>query len=246
MKIIHQIWLQGEDNLPKDYRNYLKEYRNMPGYKHMLWDDVSIRKLIKNTFPHLIKVYDYYPFWVMRVDLVKYVILYNYGGFYVDMDTKPLKSFDDLIIQSKGKPIVTYYDIRENPKYKHFSFILSQIMNNQFMYSPHKYHSLYKLLANRSQCTYKRALWDFKVYYILASIGPIYVYDTIQDYGPNKVHHLHIENFKKYVHDYTANSWCDDKAFIDLDTRDKIVLVVFILAVIYTVYALYKSVSLVD
>ena len=57
--------------------------------KYKCWDDYMIRKKIIKYFPDLIFIYDNYPIFVQRADLGRYVILYLYGGLYVDMDVWP-------------------------------------------------------------------------------------------------------------------------------------------------------------
>ena len=41
--IIHQIWFQGEDNIPKKYPNYSKSWKEMnPKFKYIFWDGEKI------------------------------------------------------------------------------------------------------------------------------------------------------------------------------------------------------------
>ncbi len=76
MKRIHQIWLQGEQNLPEKYKKYSMKYKELnKSWEYKLWSQEDIRKLIEKNYPQLLKVWENYEFWVMRVDLGKYCIL---------------------------------------------------------------------------------------------------------------------------------------------------------------------------
>ncbi|KAL4881771.1 hypothetical protein BJY04DRAFT_227556 [Aspergillus karnatakaensis] len=44
------------------------------------------------TIPELKKLYDSYPYHVIRSDLLRYLLLWYYGGYYADMDVYPAKS----------------------------------------------------------------------------------------------------------------------------------------------------------
>ncbi|KAE8355950.1 hypothetical protein BDV28DRAFT_11481 [Aspergillus coremiiformis] len=55
----------------------------------------SASKLITETFssvPDLKQLYDSYPYHVIRSDLIRYLLLWYYGGFYADMDVYPARS----------------------------------------------------------------------------------------------------------------------------------------------------------
>ncbi|KAL4900446.1 hypothetical protein BDW74DRAFT_95570 [Aspergillus multicolor] len=47
------------------------------------------------TVPELKTLYDSYPYHVMRSDLLRYLLLWYYGGYYADSDVFPAKSIKD-------------------------------------------------------------------------------------------------------------------------------------------------------
>lgn len=88
---IHQIWLGSE--LPKRYYEWQKTWidRN-PGWEYKLWMDADVDSLkLKNS--HL-----FYSLKNQgaRSDILRYEILYNYGGVYADTDFECFRSFDDI------------------------------------------------------------------------------------------------------------------------------------------------------
>lgn len=97
-KIIHQIWLQGEKNIPEDYPNYSESWKEKnPEFTYILWDDEMIKELINKTFPKFMDIYNNYPKLVQKVDSAKYIILYHYGGIYIDMDLECIKNLSGLV-----------------------------------------------------------------------------------------------------------------------------------------------------
>jgi mannosyltransferase OCH1-like enzyme len=90
-KIIHQIWL-GSD-LPFNYRKLCRSWEtHHPGWKYKLWTDADASK-IKITRRDL---YDQATNPGMKSDILRYEILRQYGGVYVDTDFVCIKPLDDL------------------------------------------------------------------------------------------------------------------------------------------------------
>jgi len=114
-KTIHQIWFQGEDQMPEHLKMYHKSWvDNNPDYHIKVWDEVQIKKLI-DSYPdaEVRNMYHGYPHMIQKIDLAKYVILYKYGGIYIDMDVKNLQRIDqsffehyDLIVSKMPESIL--------------------------------------------------------------------------------------------------------------------------------------------
>lgn len=92
-KIIHLCWLSG-DEYPSKIAYCINTWRKiLPDYKIMLWDttrfdpDESI--WVKQAFEK--KKYAF------AADYIRFYVLYNYGGIYLDSDVEVLKSFNDLL-----------------------------------------------------------------------------------------------------------------------------------------------------
>jgi len=111
-KIIHQIWLdfrqekdrKGPHVFPDKYKKYQQSWLdNNPDWLYVLWDDDMSNQVVKTYFPELWKVYSKYPAGVQRCDAFRYCLLYRYGGLYVDVDTKCLKSISPLFSSLKKK-----------------------------------------------------------------------------------------------------------------------------------------------
>ena len=86
-RLWHPIW---DKCFPTWYQYYPE-----PEYQHMLWnDDDMIDGVVKDEFPKHYETYKNLRH-IMRIDIAKMVILYVYGGLYVDMDYQCRANFFD-------------------------------------------------------------------------------------------------------------------------------------------------------
>jgi len=93
-KIIHFIWI-GNNKIPSEYINYIKSWiKNHPDYKFYFWNDSNIPKLINQ------KYYDEAKFPAQKADILRYELLYFFGGIYVDSDFLCIKNIDKLIYKN--------------------------------------------------------------------------------------------------------------------------------------------------
>lgn len=91
-KKIHQIWLGGK--LPGKYKKYCDSWQKFnPSWEYKLWtdDDLNSIKITKK------EIFDFCPNYANKSDILRYEILNQHGGLYVDTDFECLKSFDDLL-----------------------------------------------------------------------------------------------------------------------------------------------------
>lgn len=94
-RITHQIWLQGWDTLPEKFHENVKLLREKnPEYRHMQWDEGSLRRECMKIGPEVAVKFDSFPHLIQKVDLGRFVVLHNYGGVSVDTDMKPLTSIN--------------------------------------------------------------------------------------------------------------------------------------------------------
>ncbi|MCL4360890.1 hypothetical protein M1446_00870 [Candidatus Dependentiae bacterium] len=90
--IIHHIWI-GPNPLPKESEILIESWKKYhPDWAHKLWtnEDLKDFKLTNK------KQFDSATNWGEKSDILRYEILYKYGGLYVDHDFECLKSFDNI------------------------------------------------------------------------------------------------------------------------------------------------------
>ena len=93
-KLIHQIWLGGE--LPHQYKKWADSWLQFnPDWKYRLWTDVDVENGMvpcenRGVFNRIRSV-------GQKSDYLRYHILNEFGGIYVDTDFECLKSLDPLL-----------------------------------------------------------------------------------------------------------------------------------------------------
>ncbi|AGC01984.1 glycosyltransferase [Acanthamoeba polyphaga moumouvirus] len=87
-KIIHQIWIQGYNQIPEDLKILHISCQNINNdFEHILWDDDKIKDMLKNNYgKKYLDLYENYTIMAQKADFARYAILYKYGGIYLDMD----------------------------------------------------------------------------------------------------------------------------------------------------------------
>src|ERR1035437_13952 len=94
-KLIHQIWIGGK--IPDKFKRLSETWiEKNPTWTYRLWgnDDVKDLNLVNKI------LYDRASNVGIKSDILRYEILYTFGGISVDTDFECIKSFDDLIFLS--------------------------------------------------------------------------------------------------------------------------------------------------
>ena len=95
---LHQIWMQGEAHLPERLVELQHTWRELnPHYEYRLWDEAALRELIATRQPWFLPTWERYRYLHQRADAGRLFVLYEYGGFYVDLDARALRPLDQLI-----------------------------------------------------------------------------------------------------------------------------------------------------
>jgi mannosyltransferase OCH1-like enzyme len=92
-KVIHQIWIGGP--VPVAFKPYMESWVQLhmgPEWQYKLWTDEDVKtfNLYNQHF------YDISENPGIRSDLLKWEIIYRYGGVYVDVDFEALSALDEL------------------------------------------------------------------------------------------------------------------------------------------------------
>ena len=80
-----------------------------PGWEARMWTDETASAFVAERFPELLDMWNAYPYPVERVDALRYMVLYEFGGVILDMDLKckralgPLRRFD--FVAPEAQPV---------------------------------------------------------------------------------------------------------------------------------------------
>ena len=66
-------------------------------YDYRLWDHQDAINLIHKYYPQYKQLWEDFTQPIMKADFIRYLILYHYGGIYIDMDIYPIQPFDELL-----------------------------------------------------------------------------------------------------------------------------------------------------
>ena len=97
-KLIHQFWQDKNENPPRDILLKISEIwkEKNPSWEYHLWNCKTSETILLKYFPWFINRYNNYRYDVQRWDAICYLILFKFGGVYVDMDYECLESLDWL------------------------------------------------------------------------------------------------------------------------------------------------------
>ena len=100
---IHQIYGIFNDGIsleeiPK-YRDNVKatqEFCKTNDIEYKLWGLKECDKLLYQEFPEYIDLWENFRYPIQKADFIRYCILYQFGGLYVDCDICPVKNLDSV------------------------------------------------------------------------------------------------------------------------------------------------------
>ena len=135
---IHRIFLDiglgGQKAFNFFCEKKIKEYCEKHNHEYLFWDNERCNDLL-NKYPEYKFMYDNFRYGIMKCDFIRYLVLYEYGGLYIDCDViintdnidtthsigflkyNDKKLFDNGIIYSEknNKDILLFFDeIKKN------------------------------------------------------------------------------------------------------------------------------------
>jgi mannosyltransferase OCH1-like enzyme len=139
-KIIHQVWINDtflgnpKKNIPDKWNKAIELWKtNHPDWIYILWTDDTILSYLNDYHPDFVEHYKNYEYLIQRADMIRYFILYDYGGVYCDLDMYPIKNIESMI-----KCNLNHFVFSSN----------SDTITNLFMISP-KYSIIMKKIQDR-------------------------------------------------------------------------------------------------
>lgn len=93
-KLLHFIWLGS--SLPVKYERVIDSWRvRHPGWDIILWDDDKATSFELKNATHFEQASNF----GMKSDILRYEVLNDYGGVYVDIDYECVRNIDDVVQQ---------------------------------------------------------------------------------------------------------------------------------------------------
>ena len=126
IKIVHQTWK--DKNIPpqtEKYVNLVKKYT--PGYEYKFWTDEDIEEFIED---HPLKpLYDMLSPRIKQIDLFKYLVVYEHGGLFIDLDIELFRDPTPILRNpiSIGSTAIFYSQPKQEEWLKVFEEIYARI-----------------------------------------------------------------------------------------------------------------------
>jgi mannosyltransferase OCH1-like enzyme len=176
---------------PAKFDKYVKSMKTQnPDYEYLFFDKDDAEAFLQETYPQYYRTYLRLPVFIQKIDFFRYVAIYHYGGFYMDLDVKALKPLDTAItLHSAVFPIDEYIvpDWWKDARFKRFHESGLDFLPGQYAFGAIPRHPFIRQLVesiHRNISTYER----------LVKPGPQYVYSTT---GPDFVADEYIQYPKK-------------------------------------------------
>src|SRR3954469_5636980 len=90
-RVFHQIWL-GPKPLPPQFKEWADRWLSLnPGWRMEWWTDSHLPDLLNaKEFQAADKM-------AAKSDILRYEIIYKYGGIYIDSDFEPLQPLEPIL-----------------------------------------------------------------------------------------------------------------------------------------------------
>ncbi|CAL9732702.1 mannosyl phosphorylinositol ceramide synthase Csh1p [Monosporozyma unispora] len=153
-KIIHQTYKN--ENIPPHWKVGQEKCQELnPDYKYILWTDVMIEDFITKNFNWFLPIMKSYKYPIQKADIIRYFVLWTYGGVYIDLDDTCERNLDPLL----KYPVF----LRKTSPFGVSNDVMGSIPKHPFF-----------LKAINSLKHYNKN-WGAPYFTIMASTGPVFI-----------------------------------------------------------------------
>ncbi len=114
-KIIHQTWKTRDLSSIEEFRLCAESWkRHHPGYEYRLWDDRDNDAFVAERFGWYLDTWRSFDKNIKRLDTIRYMWMYEYGGIYTDLDMECLQSLEGLADGRREHDVLLLCDLDSN------------------------------------------------------------------------------------------------------------------------------------
>lgn len=107
-KVIYRTAPFDSNNLPREIKNNLSLMNRFnPEYTQVYFSDEDVRKFVGEEFPNYLEYYDLLIPGAFKTDFWRLLVLYRYGGVYIDIGFEPKVSLNDFIDPLTDEFVIT-------------------------------------------------------------------------------------------------------------------------------------------
>ena len=219
-KIIIQTWKT--KIIPEKYKNDVQTCKTFnPDYEYKFFSDEDIDDFLKEFYPEWFKTYNKLPVKIQKIDFFRYIAIYHFGGFYLDLDMTVFKSFDNLLKYECVFPIDQNIDCSTYNESR-FKEVCDQdkslkIILGQYAFAARKENKFIKMLIDNIHNNIDSVIakYNDSLKYVYITTGPDYVTDVYIKYmkdinNRNKIkilHHFNGQYFGEYGKHNHFGTW---------------------------------------
>jgi len=152
-KIIHQLWISPDhcQDIPDDIKENLRSWEEThPEYIRMMWSLPALSPLLEDFYGlNLLESIEVCRFPSMQSDIIRLALLYEYGGFWVDLKSYAMRPFINDLILHDTIVLVEHWPAKKQSKYH------PRLLNG-FLGAPRKNKYIWMWLNNAQENIKKR------------------------------------------------------------------------------------------
>lgn len=220
-KIIIQTWK--DDFIPKRFHKLIDKTRRLnPDYQYLFFSDDDIDEFISKYYPMYYETYLKLPIKIQKFDFFRYIVLYHYGGIYLDMDMLVLNNFDSILKEKCVIPIEQYF-VNSSKRYNNIAERNDFLLGN-YAFACEKNNEFMKKLVDNIHSKINDIVSEYsklnseidKEIFVYETTGPDYVTYNYLDYDRKNDIQLivnpssfnsNIHTFGKYARHLAFGSW---------------------------------------
>ena len=175
-KIIHQLW--NDKFVPRPVVPYIKTWIDKhPEWNYRFWTKKSQERFLRERYPEYLSIYEDYQLDIEKSDMIRFLILYEFGGVYADLDMEVVKPLDDII---KGKPCLMAASTKEVAAI--FLETNETYITNNALIACRSGHPLLKLVLN----SFHKGKTSKTGQDVMISTGPLFLDSVVKNYIQTK------------------------------------------------------------
>lgn len=180
-KIIHQVYVQGYDEIPECVKTIIAFNRKQnPEYTFKIYNYNNIDEYLKlNTDSVVYQAFKYInpECYACIADFFRYVVIYHEGGIYADIKTKFVKPLDEWIYNDSKIKLTLWPWFKHSHLEKYYpkNFIFksqNREINQSVLIYPQKHHLLKKVISGMVNKIYEQHNNPKSAQSILDTTGP--------------------------------------------------------------------------
>jgi mannosyltransferase OCH1-like enzyme len=240
MNVAHFIWFQGTP--PAKYITTINNFQmKNPNFNINIWSEKTLLPLLNRNhiFYNSIKKCKYM---IQKIDIYKYIVLFYFGGIYLDLDINIEASFTNNFLNDLNQ-----YDLVFS-KIKMIEYLPINLINNGIIFGKKGSPLLLKIVEdiNWDQPFYKTKDWI-----VLDTAGPLYVTRWCKENNIQTIDQKYVEGrplFYIFNSDYKGvfithlhhNNWMDSYLYLVVLFINYSLYTIIFICILYLLYNLQK------